>query len=150
MSSNTAARIDISLPWPRTTVKNAFLKAAGWDPTAAGDLTADSTSTSWSKVLPSFNPDRPTVLTDYPAALASLARLKPGDASVAERAEVFIGGLELANAYSELADAAEQEKRFREAIEQIRKEQHQEDSHAAAVYGSGGPSARVRRRGAGD
>jgi lysyl-tRNA synthetase class 2 len=63
---------------------------------------------------------------DYPAPLAALARLKPGDAGVAERTEVFIGGLELANAYSELADAAEQEKRFREAIEQIRKERNQE------------------------
>jgi elongation factor P--(R)-beta-lysine ligase len=117
--------IDIRPPWPRTTVKDAFIKAAGWDPTVACD--------AWrfdidfvEKVLPSFNPHRPTVLVDYPADLAALARLKPGDAGVAERAEVFIGGLELANAYSELADAAEQEKRFREAIEQIRKERNQE------------------------
>ncbi|MGD0795895.1 MAG: EF-P lysine aminoacylase EpmA [Dehalococcoidales bacterium] len=118
-------RIDISLPWPRTTVKNAFLKAASWDPTAAGDprrFDIDFVE----KVLPSFNPERPMVLIDYPAPLASLARLKSGDSSVAERAEVFIGGLELANVYSELADALEQEKRFREAIEQIRKERNQE------------------------
>lgn len=117
--------IDISMPWPRTTVKSAFLKATGWDPVTEGDprrFDIDFVE----KVLPSFNPGRPTVLVDYPAPLASLARLKPGDASVAERAEVFIGGLELANAYSELADAAEQEKRFREAIEQIRRERNQE------------------------
>ncbi len=117
--------IDIRPPWPRTTVKDTFLNAAGWDPGAAGDA-ARFDMDFVTKVQPSFDPRRPTVLTDYPAALASLARLKPGDAGVAERAEVFIGGLELANIYSELADAGEQERRFREAIEQIRKERHQE------------------------
>jgi len=63
------------------------------------------------------------VLMDYPAAMASLARLKPDETRVAERAEVFIGGLELANVYSELRDTREQESRFQEAIEQIYKEQ---------------------------
>jgi lysyl-tRNA synthetase class 2 len=58
--------------------------------------------------------------------MASLARLKPDNPSVAERAEVFIGGLELANAYSELIDVKEQEKRFREAIEQIQRERQQQ------------------------
>jgi len=117
--------INIKTPWPRVTVKEAFIKAAGWDPTKAGDLRQFDMDFV-TRVQPAFDPRRPLVLTDYPAALGSLARLKPGDASVAERAEVFIGGLELANAYSELADAAEQEKRFREAMEQIRKERHQE------------------------
>jgi elongation factor P--(R)-beta-lysine ligase len=117
--------IDIRLPWPRTTVKEAYMNAAGWDPTVACDARRFDIDFV-DKVLPSFNPHRPTVLVDYPAPMAALARLKPGDSGVAERTEVFIGGLELANAYSELADAAEQEKRFREAIEQIRKERHQE------------------------
>jgi lysyl-tRNA synthetase class 2 len=117
--------IDIRLPWPRTTVKDAFINAAGWDPIVECDARRFDIDFV-EKVLPSFNPNRPTVLVDYPAPLAALARLKPGDAGVAERTEVFIGGLELANAYSELADAAEQEKRFREAIEQIRKERNQE------------------------
>jgi lysyl-tRNA synthetase class 2 len=116
--------IDIRLPWPRVTVKDAFLKVAGWDPTSANDLRQFDMDFV-TKAQPSFNPHRPTVLTDFPAAQASLARLKPGDASVAERAEVFIGGLELANAYSELTDAKEQERRFREAIEQIQRERQQ-------------------------
>ena len=116
--------IEIRPPWPRTTVKDAFVSAAGWDPT--GDCVARRFDIDFvEKVLPSFNPRRPTVLVDYPSQMASLARLKPGDAAVAERAEVFIGGLEMANAYSELADAAEQEKRFRETIGQIRKERDQ-------------------------
>jgi len=114
--------IDISPPWPMVTVRDAFLKAAGWDPVAETDLLRFDTDLV-TKVIPGFAPGRPTVLMDYPAAMASLARLKPGDTGVAERAEVFIGGLELANVYSELRDAREQERRFREAIEQIYKEQ---------------------------
>jgi lysyl-tRNA synthetase class 2 len=78
------------------------------------------------KVLPTFSPRRPTVLLDYPAPQAALARLKPGHPEVAERAEVFIGGLELANAYSELNDAAEQDRRFNEAITEIRRERGQD------------------------
>ena len=117
--------IDISLPWPRVTVRDAYIKAAGWDPLAEHDsLKFDMDFVD--KVLPDFARDRPTVLMDYPAAQASLARLKPDNPSVAERAEVFIGGLELANAYSELTDAAEQVKRFREAIEQIKRERGQQ------------------------
>jgi lysyl-tRNA synthetase class 2 len=116
--------INISLPWPRTTVKDAYLKAAGWDPTIDCDARRFDIDFV-DKVLPSFNPERPTVLVDYPAPMASLARLKPGNSRVAERTEVFIAGLELANAYSELADAAEQEKRFNEAIDQIKKERGQ-------------------------
>ena len=116
--------IDISLPWPRLTVRDAYLKSAGWDPVAVNDperFDMDFVS----KVLPSFAHDRPTVLMDYPAAQASLARLKPDNPLVAERAEVFIGGLELANAYSELVDAKEQAKRFQEAIQQIQRERGQ-------------------------
>ncbi|HLT31237.1 MAG TPA: EF-P lysine aminoacylase EpmA [Myxococcaceae bacterium] len=55
---------------------------------------------------------RPTFLTEYPASMASLARLKPGNPSVAERVELYANGLELANGYSELVDAAEQRARL--------------------------------------
>jgi lysyl-tRNA synthetase class 2 len=110
--------IDLKRPWPRVTVREAFLKAAGWDPVAVDDSPRFDTDFV-TRVLPAFSPLRPTVLLDYPAGMASLARLKPGDPALAERAEVFIGGLELANAYSELTDAVEQEARFRAAIERI-------------------------------
>lgn len=117
--------IDLSLLWPRITVRDAFLHAAGWDPVAEPDSLRFDTDLV-TKVLPSFIPGRPTVLMDYPAAMASLARLKPDETRVAERAEVFIGGLELANVYSELRDAGEQENRFLQAIEQISKEHGQQ------------------------
>jgi elongation factor P--(R)-beta-lysine ligase len=116
--------IDISRPWPRLTVRDAFLHAAGWDPVAVNDSLRFDTEFV-TRVLPSFSSTRPTVLVDYPAPLASLARLKPGNPLVAERAEVFIGGLELANAYSELINRKEQESRFRQAIETIRRERGQ-------------------------
>ncbi len=115
------SEIDISRPWPRLTVREAFVKAAGWDPVTAPDP-ARFDKDLIDRVLPGLAPDRPMVLADYPAGLASLARLKAADPAVAERAEAFIGGLELANAYSELADPAEQAERFRQAIEEIRRE----------------------------
>jgi lysyl-tRNA synthetase class 2 len=116
--------IDIRRPWPRVTVREAFTKAAGWDPVMVPDSPRFDMDFV-TKVLPSFDPHRPTVLIDYPAAMASLARLKMNNPLVAERAEVFIGGLELANAYSELTDVKEQERRFREAIEKIQRERKQ-------------------------
>ena len=54
----------------------------------------------------------PTILCEYPANLAALARRKPDDPRVAERFELYACGVELANAYSELTDAAEQRARF--------------------------------------
>jgi lysyl-tRNA synthetase class 2 len=113
--------IDITRPWPRLTVRDIFIKAAGWDPVAAPDP-ARFDKDLVDRVLPGMAPGRPAVLMDYPAGMASLARLKAADPSVAERAEVFIGGLELANAYSELTDPAEQAERFRQAMDEIRRE----------------------------
>ncbi|MFH1382520.1 MAG: EF-P lysine aminoacylase EpmA [Chloroflexota bacterium] len=117
--------IDLSLPWPEITVRDAFLQAAGWDPVTELDPVRFDTDLV-AKVVPGFSPHRPTVLLDYPAAMASLARLKPHEPAVAERAEIFIGGLELANAFSELTDAAEQKKRFQAEIKQIQQEEKRE------------------------
>ncbi len=114
--------IDLTLPWQRKTVRDAFQEAAGWDPVTQPDPVRFDTDLV-TKVIPGFASDKPTILLDYPAAMASLARLKPGDPTVAERAEVFIGGLELANAYSELTDPEEQERRFRLEIAQIYQEE---------------------------
>ena len=115
--------IDLSLPWERLTVSEAFKKLAGWDPVIDPDVRRFDDDTVL-KVIPNFNPLRPTFLLDYPAPMASLARLKPGNTRVAERVELFIGGLELCNAYSELNNQKEQEMRFRKEIEKIKQEQH--------------------------
>lgn len=67
------------------------------------------------RIEPGLPLDRPVILMDYPAEMAALARLKPGDSSVAERFELYLGGLELANGFSELNDPDEQRERFHQA-----------------------------------
>ncbi len=73
-------------------------------------------------VIPSFPPDRLTVLRHYPAGQAALARLCPDDPGVADRFEVFLGPVELANGYVELTDAAQQAERMaRDNEERVRR-----------------------------
>jgi lysyl-tRNA synthetase class 2 len=64
------------------------------------------------RVEPRLGRAHPTFLTHWPAAQAALARRDPADARVAERFELFVCGIELANAFVELTDAAEQRARF--------------------------------------
>lgn len=64
------------------------------------------------RVEPHLGRGHPTFLTHWPAAQAALARRDPDDPRVAERFELFICGIELANAFVELTDAAEQRARF--------------------------------------
>ncbi len=61
---------------------------------------------------PSFDRDAITVVHDWPATQAALARLRHGTPTVAERFELYLGPLEIANGYHELTDAAEQRLRF--------------------------------------
>jgi lysyl-tRNA synthetase class 2 len=63
-------------------------------------------------VEPRLGQPKPTILYDYPVSMAALARRKPENPLWAERFELYIAGLELANAFSELTDPAEQRKRF--------------------------------------
>jgi len=101
----------VAAPWRVLTVAEAFVRHAGWDPTAAWD--ADRFDLDLvDRVEPALPRDAPVVLRDYPAPAAALARLKPGDPRVAERWELYLEGVEIANAYSELTDAAEQRERF--------------------------------------
>jgi lysyl-tRNA synthetase, class II len=60
---------------------------------------------------------QPTILYDFPVEISPLSKCRDDDPSTAERFEVFIGGFELGNAFSELNDPIEQEKRFREQVE---------------------------------
>ncbi len=63
-------------------------------------------------VEPRLGVGRATVLTDYPVSMAALARPKPADPRVAERFELYVAGLELANAFGELTDTRVQRQRF--------------------------------------
>jgi elongation factor P--(R)-beta-lysine ligase len=64
------------------------------------------------QVEPHLGFERPCFITDYPASMAALARRKPGFPELAERWELYVDGLELANAYGELTDPVEQRARF--------------------------------------
>jgi lysyl-tRNA synthetase class 2 len=64
------------------------------------------------RIEPHLGAGRPCLLTEYPAEMAALARLTPHDPRVAERTELYIAGIEIANGFGELTDAAEQRRRF--------------------------------------
>jgi lysyl-tRNA synthetase class 2 len=66
------------------------------------------------RIEPHLGVDGMTFLYDYPATQAALARVRPGDLPVAERFELYLAGVELANGFHELTDAHEQRARFLE------------------------------------
>jgi len=72
------------------------------------------------RIEPELGVGAPTILYDYPISMAALARPKPEDPRLAERFEVYVCGLELANAFGELTDAAVQRRRFEQ--DQARKQ----------------------------
>ena len=83
----------------------------------------DTWSDIFSKVLvehvePRLGQRRLTILFEYPAPEAALARAKPSDPRVAERFEIYACGVELANGFGELTDATEQRHRFTEAMDE--------------------------------
>jgi lysyl-tRNA synthetase class 2 len=59
---------------------------------------------------------QPTFIYDYPAEVSPLSKTKPDDPETVERFELYIAGMEIANAYSELNDPIEQRKRFEEQL----------------------------------
>ena len=80
---------------------------------AADDTWSDMFSRLLSdRVEPHLGVGRPTILYAYPASEAALARVSPDDPRVAERFELYCCGVELANAFHELVDPAEQRRRF--------------------------------------
>lgn len=105
--------IDFTAPWPRFTVEELFVAHAGWNPVLAYD--ADRFERDLvARVEPALPRDTPAVVMDYPAPAGALSRRKPGHEAVAERWELYLGGIEIANAFGELTDPMEQRRRFRE------------------------------------
>ncbi len=111
--------IEVMPVWECLTVEEAFLKFAGWNPVKQFD--ADRFDCDMvEKVEPGLFLNMPVVLKDYPAEAAALARCKAGNPAVAERWELYLGGMEIANAFSELIDPVEQRRRFEECAEKRR------------------------------
>ncbi len=102
--------IDLVSPWERITVAEAF-RCHGISVKEAleRDLFDEIMV---QEIEPKLGRRKPTFIYDYPAERAAMARLKREDPTVAERFELYIGGLEIANAFSELTDSGEQRNRF--------------------------------------
>ena len=126
----TGSRVRLDGRFERLTVAEAFFRHVGVDvlgtqddapalATGAGVALRDGET--WEdlffrllleRVEPMIGRDRPTFLTHWPAAQAALARRDPADGRVALRFELYADGIELANAFEELTDPAEQRQRF--------------------------------------
>ncbi|MBE0505032.1 MAG: EF-P lysine aminoacylase GenX [Desulfuromonadales bacterium] len=118
------ATIALAAPWQRLTVADAFSAYASLP--LAQALAADRFDEVLSnEVEPRLGRERPTFLYDYPAGLAALARRKANQTDLAERFELYIAGVEIANAFSELTDPDEQRQRF-SADEASRRQQGKE------------------------
>ncbi len=112
--------IDINAqpPWPRISVAEAFGRFASMSlAEALGTDRFDEVMVA--EIEPNLGAD-PIFVYDYPAVRGALARVKPENPEFAERFELYIGGLELCNAFSELTDPIEQRNRF-EAEQRLRK-----------------------------
>ncbi len=124
-------KIDLTPPWPKLSVKKAFLKYAHINLDKAKNLKSFKSQiknerylmNDWNDIFysvflneiePNFPKNRPIIIYDYPLPQASLAKRKNKNSFYAERFEAYIGGLELANAFSELTDPKEQYERLKE------------------------------------
>lgn len=106
--------IYLAQPWERITVADAFSRYA---PLSLCDALSKN---QFDEILvehvePHLGTEHPAFLYDYPAQLAALSKIKKNDPAVAERFELYIGGMEIANGFSELTDPVEQRRRFEEA-----------------------------------
>jgi lysyl-tRNA synthetase class 2 len=113
-------KIQIDPPWERISVHDAFRRFSSWTPEDA--LEADCFDEVMVRDLePRLGMVQPTFLYDYPTPLAALARRKSSDPRIAERFELYVGGVELANGFSELIDPKEQKERFHDEEQRRRK-----------------------------
>jgi lysyl-tRNA synthetase class 2 len=108
-------KVSVTAPFDRLTVREAFAQYASVDDAAA---LAEKDEDQYfellvSRVEPALaERERPVFLTHYPVSQAALSRPHATDPTVAERAELYFGGVELCNAYGELTDAVEQRRRM--------------------------------------
>ncbi len=133
--------VDLTAPWERLTVAEAFQTYAHISFDAFFDMDtakriakekgyAVEEHTTWeelynqiflNEVEPHLGRGKPTILYEFPGSMAALAKTKASDPRYAERFEFYIEGLELGDCYSELTDPVEQEKRFENELEEIKR-----------------------------
>ena len=108
---------DVMLEWEKISVEEAFLKYANTNLADIVGKTEDWEDIFFDifldKIEPNLGHPAPTIIYDYPIEMASMSRAKPSNPKLAERFEIYICGLELANAFGELTDAKEMLRRFK-------------------------------------
>ncbi len=107
--------VSLDIAWQFITVSRAFKDYGGISMEKAIETDMFDEIMAFD-IEPRLGGECPTFLFDYPAAMGALARLKPGTPAIAERFELYIAGMELANGFSELTDPQEQEQRFKKEI----------------------------------
>ena len=156
-------------PAQRISYREAFLQYAGIDPLCADTTTlvtavrkqgieapaslSSDDRDGWldlllvERVQPHLGQERPVLLYDYPASQAALSRIRQDDPPVAERFELYVSGIELANGYHELLDAEELRRRNRETnrLRERRRQNRVARGKPAAGGDGSGPAARGRR-----
>lgn len=133
--------VDLTAPWERMSMSDAFRRYADvslddfFDVHAARRISEHKgytieEKTTWEELFhqiflneiePHLGKGRPTIVYEFPSAMAALARAKPSDFRYAERFEFYIEGLELGDCYRELTDATEQRRRFDAEMKEIRR-----------------------------
>jgi lysyl-tRNA synthetase class 2 len=112
-------RVDLSGPWQRISVPEAFRR---WGSISLGKaLSTDRfDEVMVTDIEPNLGFEKPVFLYDYPARRAALAKLSPVDPTLAQRYELYICGIELCNAFMELTDPKEQRRRFEAEQQEMR------------------------------
>lgn len=136
--------VDLSGPFERLPVSEAFRRYAGAD---ALELAERDPDAFFRALVDDVEPalaraPRPVFLVDYPLSQAGLARPRADRPDLAERFELYVGGVELCNGYGELTDAAEQRRRFEREQARRRKEgapMHPIDERLLAALAEGMP-----------
>ena len=134
--------IDLTPPWRRLSVKDALLQIAGMDPDALTDIGRAAAfareagcnikpADPLGKILMAIFDElvekkliQPTFVTDYPVAVSPLSRRSETNPELVDRFELYISGREIANAFSELNDPADQRERF---VQQLKEREAGDD-----------------------
>jgi lysyl-tRNA synthetase class 2 len=129
-------RIDLTPPWRRISLRDAIRDQTGLDilehPTREQLATAMGSEPDpqegWGKLVDGLlskevEPTliQPTFITDYPIELSPFAKAHRTEEGLVERWEAFVGGVEIANSFSELNDPDEQRRRFEQQAEEARR-----------------------------
>jgi lysyl-tRNA synthetase, class II len=128
--------IDLAPPWKRVTLREAIRERAGIDiaehPTrealAAAIGTEPDPAEGWGKLVDGLlskevEPHliQPTFVLDYPVELSPFAKAHRSEEGLVERWEAFVGGVEIANSFSELNDPDEQRRRFEQQAAELQR-----------------------------